>query len=152
MDIHLRQLAPLHVAYVRHVGPYQESCKAWKTLSAWAGPRGLLDGRAMCLGIGHDDPMVTEPSRIRYDACVVVPEGSVAGDGIGIQVVPGGEHAVAIHRGPYERLSEVYGALRRWVADQGRKPGPNPPYEIYRNDARTTPPDELVTEVCFPIT
>jgi AraC family transcriptional regulator len=154
MDIQIRTLDPLRVAFVRHLGPYQECGGAWRTLIAWAGGRGLLNADAVCLGVGHDDPAVTEPAHIRYDACIVVPDGTLPDGGIGIQILPGGPHAVTLHRGPYELLPAVYQeVIGRWIPGQGRSLAREraSPYEIYRNDMRTTPPAELLTEVCVPL-
>lgn len=152
MDIEIRELDPLRVAYVRHIGPYQECGPAWTKLIAWAQPRGMLAGDPICLGVGHDDPAVTEPSRIRYDACIVVPDGLAVDGGMGVQVLPGGEHAVTVHRGPYEQLPEVYiDIMGRWLPRMGRRVGRGSPYEIYRNDVRVTAPQDLVTEVRVPL-
>lgn len=154
MDISIRTLDPLRVAFVRHLGPYQECGGAWQELIAWAGPRGLLGADAVCLGVGHDDPAVTAPARIRYDACIVVPDGTRVEGGIGIRILPGGPHAVTLHRGPYELLPAVYReVIGVWIPGQGRSVDRerSSPYEIYRNDMRTTPPAELLTEVRIPL-
>jgi AraC family transcriptional regulator len=154
MDITIRTLEPLRVAFVRHLGPYQECGGAWQALMAWAGQRGLLTKDAVCLGVGHDDPAVTEPARIRYDACIVVPDATPVAGGIGIQILPGGEHAVALHRGPYELLPAVYQeVIGRWIPSHGRLIARerSSPYEIYRNDARSTLPADLLTEVRVPL-
>ncbi|HZU15978.1 MAG TPA: GyrI-like domain-containing protein [Candidatus Dormibacteraeota bacterium] len=34
---------------------------------------------------------------------------------------PGGEAAVAVHRGPYDRMHETYRALEEWIAEEGRE-------------------------------
>jgi effector-binding domain-containing protein len=64
--------------------------------------------------------------------------------------LPGGEVAVAIHVGPYERLAETYEAVQRWVAEQGRTAGA-PMWEVYLDDPDTTPRDALRTEVVVPL-
>ena len=33
---------------------------------------------------------------------------------------PGGEAAVAIHRGPYDRMNEAHDAIRKWMAANGK--------------------------------
>jgi AraC family transcriptional regulator len=152
MDIRILVLEPLRVAYVRRLGPYQDCGPAWQTLTAWAGRRGLLDERSVLLGVGHDDPAVTDPSRLRYDACLVIDEGTAVDDGIAIQVLPGGEHAVAVHRGPYELLPGAYAEIMgRWLPAQGRKLGRGSPYEIYRNNPLATAPQDLITEIRVPL-
>ena len=39
---------------------------------------------------------------------------------------PGGEAAVAVHRGPYNRMNEAHDAIRKWMAANRRKA-----WEIY---------------------
>lgn len=33
---------------------------------------------------------------------------------------PGGQAAIAVHRGPYDRLSNAYEAIGKWMIDNGR--------------------------------
>ncbi|HYE94384.1 MAG TPA: helix-turn-helix domain-containing protein, partial [Terriglobales bacterium] len=69
-------LPSYRVAYMRHVGPYGAHGipELWRRLRVWMGARGLLGANSIMLGIGRDDPEVTAPEQLRYDACVVVPE------------------------------------------------------------------------------
>jgi AraC family transcriptional regulator len=70
---------------------------------------------------------------------------------IGASELPGGQAAVAIHRGPYDSLSGTHDALRAWVAGQGREPGPGP-WESYIDDpGEVTDPAQLRTEVAIPL-
>ena len=62
--------------------------------------------------------------------------------------VPGGEMAVVVHVGPYDRLHEAYQALGAWFEAEGKQGG-GPAYEVYM-----TGPDEPgdpVTEIRMPI-
>src|SRR5580704_17883440 len=43
---------------------------------------------------------------------------------------PAGEAVVAVHRGPYERMSEAYSAIDQWIAENGRESA-GPSWEIY---------------------
>lgn len=152
MDISIRSFDPLRVASIRHIGPYEQCGAAWQRLVAWAEPLGLLNDRAICLGVGHDDPAVTDPASLRYDACIVIEPGRIVDQGMTIQVLPGGEHAVTVHHGPYDLLPQVYlEVIGRWLPSQGRRVGRGSPYEIYRNDVRITPAQDLITEIRVPL-
>ena len=111
VDVKIEKREPLRVAFVRHVGPYQEVGKAWERLCGWAGPRGLFGPNTAMLGVCHDDPDVTPPERIRYDACITAPDGLAAEGDVGIQEVAGGDYAVTTHHGPYENLAATYAVL-----------------------------------------
>ena len=152
MSIEVRQLEQTRVAFLRHVGPYDRVGKTWERLCDWAGPRGVFGPDTRLFGASHDDPEITLPDKLRYDACLTV-DVAVEGEGeIGVQVLGGGEYAVALHEGPYSNLGETYAEIYgRWLPAEGREPGPGPCLEYYLNDPSSTEPEDLLTEVCVPL-
>lgn len=152
MEASIKKMSEMRVAFVRHVGPYHEVGPAWGQLCAWVGRRGLFGPKTMLLGLCHDDPAVTPPERIRYDACIVVGDRVQAEGDVGIQTIPAGDYATTIHRGPYDRLAQTYARLcGEWIPQQGREMRSAPSLEIYQNDPNKTPPEQLLTEVCVPL-
>ena len=97
MDARIEKIEPKHVAFIRHVGPYDQVGATWGRLMSWAGPRGLCGPNMKCLGITHDDPEVTPAEKIRYDACIEVGASFSPGDDVGVQEIPGGEYVVTTH-------------------------------------------------------
>ena len=97
-------------------------------------------------------PPAPPPERLRYDAALVVPD-SVTGSGeVAIQEIGGGEYAVAMHRGPYDRLGEIYAALcGQWLPASGRGARNAPPLEFYRTSFGEAPPEEFLTEIFVPL-
>jgi AraC family transcriptional regulator len=152
MEVRMETVPPMRVAFIRKTGPYNQCEDAWMRLCAWAGPKGLLHADARFLGVGHDDPQVTPPDKIRYDACVTVDE-TVEGEGeVGIQTVGGGRYAVTTHKGPYENLESTYAELMGgWLPLSGERLGDNLCFELYLNDPRSTPPEELLTDIYISI-
>ncbi len=59
-----------------------------------------------------------------------------------------GKAAVATHRGPYDQIGPVYGALFEWASANGHRPA-GPPREVYLNEAQN--PADYLTEVILPI-
>jgi AraC family transcriptional regulator len=152
MEASIKKMCEMRVAFARHVGPYQEVGPTWGKLCAWAGPRGLFGPQTVLFGLCHDDPSVTPPERIRYDACIVVGANMQAEGDVGIQTIPAGEYAATIHRGPYSGLAQTYARLcGEWIPQQGRELRSAPSIENYHNNPNDTPPEELVTEVCVPL-
>ena len=104
------------------------------------------------LGVCHDDPEVTAPENIRYDACVslereIQPEG-----GIGVQDIFGGEFAIATHKGPLDRLKDSYAWIcGQWAPKSGREIKAAPSVEVYLNDPDKTPPDEILVDIYVPL-
>ena len=58
---------------------------------------------------------------------------------------PGGEAAVAVHRGPYSRMSEAHDAIRKWMA-ANRRAFAGRSWEIY-GDPTPNPADTETTIV-----
>jgi effector-binding domain-containing protein len=58
---------------------------------------------------------------------------------------PAGEAAVAVHRGPYDRMNEAYDAIAKWMAANGRKSAGHS-WEIY-GDPTPDPADTETTIV-----
>jgi AraC family transcriptional regulator len=153
VDVTIKRKDPIRVAFTRATGPYiQSSMEAWNKMMAWAAPKGLFTPKTMFIGIGHDDPTTTQPERIRYDACITVGEEVQADEEAGVTVVPGGEYATVVHKGPYEELIKTYMWFYGvWLPKSGREASVQPGYEVYLNDPQTTPPDELLTEINMPL-
>ena len=72
MEVRIEHVEPMRVAFVRHVGPYHEVNVAWERLCMQLGKDGLLGPGTRFIGICYDDPEVTPPEKVRYDACVTV--------------------------------------------------------------------------------
>ena len=71
---------------------------------------------------------------------------------IAVTELPAGAYAFATHVGPYDGFDRTYdGLVAALLADGRHEPGAGPCVEIYRNDPRSTPPAELVTDLGFPL-
>ncbi len=64
--------------------------------------------------------------------------------------LPGGKYAVVLHTGPYDQVGPAYEALAKWVAEKGYQ-ATGVAYEVYLNDPGQTKPEDLQTQVMFPL-
>lgn len=152
VNVKIISLPPMRVAFIRHVGPYGEVGPVWDRLCAALGSQGLLGPDAKILGLSHDDPCITAPDKLRYDACVTVGESFTPSGEIGVQVIPGGDYAVLTHFGPYARLNDTYTRLiGEWLPRSGRELRSASCFEIYLNTPENTEPEELLTDIHAPL-
>ena len=152
MYVRTERVEPMKVFFVRHTGPYQEVGNAWTKLFGWAGSKGLVGPMTVAFGVAHDDPAVTPPDRIRYDACLKAASDEQPQGEIGVQTVGGGCFAVTGHIGPYENLGDTYARLcGEWLPDSGRELRSAPALEFYRNSPMNTPPEQLITDIYMPL-
>ena len=138
------------VVSMRHVGPYEGVPGTWEALHAWFA-HAFGEGGVQ-LALVPDDPMITEPPKLRYDACIEVPAGTRRADlppgPVTLSTLPGGLYAVAEHRGPYEGLHELYLSLiGGWFPESGHALSIEPVVERYLNAPPETAPPDLVTEI-----
>ncbi len=64
--------------------------------------------------------------------------------------IEGGRMATCAHVGPYDQLSEAYGALMQYMAEN-RSDASGIAYEFYLNDPDDVSPEELQTQIVFPL-
>jgi len=148
----VRTLDAMRVAFIRHVGPYNEVGKAWAKLYPWAGRQGLLGPATRVIGISHDDPDITPPDKLRYDAALTLSRPAAAAGEIGVREIPAGEYATALHTGPYNCLSDSYAELAgKWLPGTGRELRSAAAIEFYLDSPQTTPVEQLRTEICLPL-
>jgi AraC family transcriptional regulator len=141
------ELDDLTVAFIRHVGPYEQvPGDLWDRLVAHGSePR-------MLLGIVHDAPGITPPERCRFDAAIRIGDGSTraAADGTGVQSIPGGTFAITTHVGPYRTLGEAYRTTFERIARMKRyQPAGLPCLEIYSASAIDTAHELNQTDLCI---
>ncbi len=73
-----------------------------------------------------------------------------ARDQIISKVMPAGNYASVIHKGPYPEMGKAYEALNRFLAEKGIQPS-GVVYEFYLNDPMEVAPEGLMTKIVFPI-
>ncbi len=157
LNVEVRDLPDMHVAYVRHIGPYQGNSKLFDRLFTklftWAGARDLLRfPETRVLAVYHDNPDITEGSRLRTSVCVTVPENTPVEGEIGLMTVPGGRYAV----GHFELSNTEYEAawdrvFGEWLPASGFQPDDRPCFEMFLNDADTHPEHKHVVDICVPV-
>ena len=82
--------------------------------------------------------------------CMPVAEGAVGGEAAAVEDIAGGLCVSTVHAGPYTGIGEAYAALQRWMDAHGRRPA-GPVREVYLNDPDAVPPEELLTEIDWPV-
>jgi effector-binding domain-containing protein len=78
-------------------------------------------------------------------------QGEIDGqDNIKACSIPGGPAATAVHTGPYDTIGTTYDKITAFVKEKNLETQPYC-YEFYLNDPRETKPEELKTEIFFPL-
>jgi effector-binding domain-containing protein len=97
----------------------------------------------------HD--IIDEKTEGDVEICLPVPASTTLPEGpVRYHEIPGGPVASTVHRGPYQEISPAYHVITAWIEERGAK-SHGAPREIYLNDPMSVTPEELLTEVQFPI-
>ncbi|MDF1477628.1 GyrI-like domain-containing protein [Leifsonia sp. H3M29-4] len=80
------------------------------------------------------------------------PSASLPTDAEGVTgtMLPGGRAARVVHFGSYDTLSETYGRLMSWLAEEGLTPGPVM-WESYLNEPQPDDPTATQTLIVWPL-
>mgnify|MGYP001605301038 FL=1 len=106
-----------------------------------------------CFGMCPDEASMVPDAEARYQAGFFY-EGRLSAMSNEVQrlTIPGGRWAVSIHQGSYETLWQSWNRLyREWLPASGCAARDAAPFEIYLNDKKAVPPEELRTEIWIPI-
>lgn len=150
----VKEVPALQVIYIRLTGDYKmnDYGGTWMKLCAYAQQQGLPMGDCCPLCIYHDDPKVTAPEKLRTDVCMVLLVPGIAKGEVGVKVIPAGRCAAFLYKGSYADLQAVYDTIyARLIPEMGCTLRDEPSYERYLNDPCTTPPEELLTEICIAV-
>lgn len=152
MKVEIVTLEDMDVIFVRHQGPYNLCGAAWEELMQWAAPKGFLQPGAKILGLSFDDPQITPPEKLRYDACIAVNTDVSVEPPISKKRVKGGQYAMTTHYGPYDNLAETYAQLcGQWVPQNGYDIDDRACIEMYQNNPEETDPEDLITDIYIPL-
>lgn len=157
VEVEVKDLPEMHVAYVRHVGPYKGDSQLFEglfgRLMQWAGPRGLMrPPETQTISVYHDDPNVTEEAKLRVSACITVPKDTPVDGEIGKMTLRGGKYAVGHFELSTDQYTEAWNAIfQGWLPQSGYEPDDSPCFELYLNDPSQHPEHKCVVDICVPV-
>ena len=147
VPIHVQSVQPRKLAAVRREVAPGGVGGAWGPALAKVWP--FIRSQPGLWAGGHNVFLYHHPAQsggpIRCDFGVEVTRAFAAAGEIYATETPGGEAAIAVHRGPYDRMKEAHDAVRQWMSANGREPAGHS-WEIY-GDPTPDPADTETTVV-----
>ena len=155
--IEVKELDEMDVAYVRHIGPYKQAAHLFEDLfnklCTWAGPRGFLQQPDVkFLSVYHDNPGVTDESKLRLSVCLTVPEDAKIDGDIGTMKISGGKYAVGHFEIDVDQYEDAWDFMfGSWLPDSGYQPADRPAFEMCFNDPDKHPQKKHIIDICIPV-
>jgi AraC family transcriptional regulator len=152
-EVSISNVEPLLVVGMRRRGTYAEirpmTAKVHKYIEVGGG---RIAGPPIF--VCHETPKEVVRVNLQHNADVEVAipvTSQIEGNSeIACYELPGGLMAKITHQGPYERSAATYKKLFAWIAENHKKVA-GPMREVYLNDPRKVPPEDLLTEIYAPV-
>ena len=153
IEVTVSKTKPMTVAFLSMKGPYTLIGEAFGKLYSWIGEKGLVPAGPPS-GVYFNSPDQVPAEELVWELrCPIIGDVALSGpdeQGLGAKTVEEVEVAYTLHKGPYDQVGLVYGALIGWIMENGYDiTGPSE--EVYLTDPDYTPAEELLTEVRFPV-
>ena len=134
-----------YYAFIEKVGPFMQNAgAAWQAAHALA-PELLKHNQiASYLSLYKIGPKIYRAGFALEAPPTQLPEG------LGYELFPGGRYARFTLTGSYSQLPQASGRAWELVAEQGMSIRDGFAIENYPNNPRTTPEDQLVTQILIP--
>ncbi len=153
IEVTVKKIEPRTVAYVGAKGPFSKIPETMGQVVGWIMQKGLpMSGPPV--GVYFSNPGQVAEEELLWEI-----QWPLDGDlelrepdeqGVGVKLVESYEAAATVHKGPYENVGPVYGALVQWIMENGYEFS-GAPEEAYLNDPQSVPQEEILTEVRFPV-
>ncbi len=148
----VKEIPDVQVIYCRHTGAFNQIGQAYERLMQFARPRGLLASpQAHTLTMYHDDPSVTEISKVRQSACLVVNRDVKTEGEIGKMTVKGGKFAVGHFEITETEFEQAWNTMCLWLSESGYEPREGSSFEYYYNDHTEHPERKFILDICIPV-
>lgn len=150
----ITQLDAIQIIAARGTGSYATAAaQAWEQVMKFGYSQRLMGPEVRSFGLSHDDPSITAPENIRYDAGLSIDASIEDFPELRKLTIAGGRYAKFLHEGAYEGFPDTYSAIfHKWLPVSGEQLRDEPCFEIYLNrDPRRTKPENLRTEIYIPL-
>jgi AraC family transcriptional regulator len=149
-------LRPTQLAYVRVVGPYDQSIpEAWDKLLGWIDKNGLNSPIGRGYGLARDNPARVAADKCRYDACIQVMPAfeEKAMREIGVITLPPGPYTRRRQSGCYSELHNQIPTMHQSIKmPTGLRLDDNRPLvTIFLDDPHLRDVKDLRADICLPV-
>lgn len=150
-NVTLKTLPERYVASVRQVIPaYDQEGLLWEIMCRELEGQNVQQA-APCYGMAifHDEGHKEHDSDVEIQSSVVGTYQDT--EHVKFKTVPPIQIASAIYKGGYDQISRVNAAVANWVVENGYDFNGKSFCIYHVSPSDTSDPEELVTEVCFPV-
>jgi len=146
-EILTKTVDKMTIVYLEHMGSYDQLEPVFGQLGAYAAKKGFEPNM---VGLYYDDPTTVPAESLRCELGIQVEGGFEPDPGYMVKEIPAHKVVYAIMKGPYDKIALEYPNIMKWMEEKNYKMT-GPVTEIYLEAGQDVPPEQIVTEVQFPI-
>lgn len=148
--IEIKEMPKMDLAYVSCIGP-QNLENAYGKLIQWARPQGLMNDQTKIVTIYHDSFKVTEASKVRMNAAILLNKPTEKDGEIGKTSIEAGKFIVGSFEIGLNEFEKSWTGLFLWMNENGYKKTNRNPFEIYHNNFNQHPERKAIVDFYIPI-
>lgn len=151
-QIIIKELSEIKLASISHIGEFDKIGNMYQRLMEWGHQKKVLttsDFKAIT--IYHDNPNVTQTSKLRFSACVTINESINADGEIRQLTLQKGMYAVGHFEIKAEEIPKAWESMCIWVIENGYEFRDGDYFEMYHNDHKTHPEQKFILDICIPL-
>ncbi len=151
-NVEIKELSEIKLIGITHIGEFENTSNTYEQLMKWASKKGLLNSSEIkTLTIYHDNPRITQISKVRWSACLIVNENVITDSEIRNISIRKGLYAIGHFEISPNQFEMAWEAMLAWVKINGYLFDEREFFELYHNDNKTHPKQKFITEICVPI-
>lgn len=149
-NIHVVEMPKKNLAYVSSIGP-QNLENAYGKLVQWAAAQGLMNEQTKMVTIYHDSFKVTEASKVRMRAAILLNRPTETAGEIGLTAIEAGRFIVGSFEIGLSEFEKSWTGLFLWMNENGYRKADRNPFEIYHNNLNEHPEGKAIVDFYIPI-
>lgn len=146
----IKWMPKMNLAYVSSMGP-QNLANAFQKIVQWATPKGLMNEYTKMATIYHNSFKVTEASKVRMSACILLNKPVETHGEIGLTTIEEGKCIVGSFEIGMDEFEKSWTGLYLWMNENGYKKAEREPFEIYHNNFNEHPEKKAIVDFYIPI-
>lgn len=151
-QLQVKELPELKLASISQIGGFEKIGSMYKKLMDWGSQQGVLDvSNFKTVTLYHDNPNVTQISKVRFSACVTINKDISSNEEIRPLTLQKGIYAVGRFEIKGEEIPKGWESVCAWVLESNLEFRDGHYFEIYHNDHRSHPEQKFILDICVPL-
>lgn len=151
-QITVKEVSELKLACISHIGKFEKAGTMFQKLMEWGHQKEVLaTSNFKAITIYHDNPNVTQTSKLRFSTCITINKNINADGEIRQLTIQKGIYAVGHFEIKAAEISKAWKSMCIWVIESGYEFRDGDYFEMYHNDHTTHPEQKFILDICIPL-